>query len=222
MVMCTVVWTCHDSTRGHNHAQACTINASGQPCTTHVRLSSVCSTGSTSAPTPAPPVALATCASLLASHCPVLHTPLGELYEAPPVQLIKLTIHKAEGLHNLNVEPTTAAGVAGSSPRARLAAAFRTVPSSNSQRSAASNATAGSGPATAGGSGAAAGGGSSGGAAGGTSDAAAAAAAAAAQLREKSSVLLNKTSDWFKKQKASRFGAGAAAVLGEVGRRDPA
>jgi len=43
---------------------------------------------------------------------PVLHTGAGHVYLAPTVQLMRITLHKAQGLHNLHVDPVAAAAAA--------------------------------------------------------------------------------------------------------------
>lgn len=66
----------------------------------------------------------------------VLHTSGGHVYQTPTVQLLKITLHRAQGLQNLHVDPQAAAaaaavisklGVVGEAPsrteRARIAAA---------------------------------------------------------------------------------------------------
>lgn len=59
-------------------------------------------------------------ASWLTWRQPVLHTGAGHLYQAPTVQLLRVTLHKAQGLQNLHVDPMAAAAAA--SAMGRLAA----------------------------------------------------------------------------------------------------
>lgn len=42
----------------------------------------------------------------------MLHTGAGHLYQAPTVQLMRVTLHKAQGLQNLHVDPMAAAAAA--------------------------------------------------------------------------------------------------------------
>lgn len=51
-------------------------------------------------------------ASWLDWQQPVLHTGAGHVYLAPTVQLMRVTLHKAQGLHNLHVDPQAAAAAA--------------------------------------------------------------------------------------------------------------
>lgn len=51
-------------------------------------------------------------ASWLNWRQPVLHTGAGHLYQAPTVQLMRVTLHKAQGLQNLHVDPMAAAAAA--------------------------------------------------------------------------------------------------------------
>lgn len=46
------------------------------------------------------------------NRCPVLHTTGGHLYQTPSVQLVKVTLHRAQGLQNLHVDPVAAAAAA--------------------------------------------------------------------------------------------------------------
>lgn len=74
--------------------------------------------------------------SWLSPHRAVLHTSGGHVYQTPTVQLVKITLHRAEGLQNLHVDPQAAAAAAAAiskmgvvaeaasrTERARLAAA---------------------------------------------------------------------------------------------------
>jgi hypothetical protein len=46
------------------------------------------------------------------NRCPVLQTSGGHLYQTPSVQLVKVTLHRAQGLQNLHVDPVAAAAAA--------------------------------------------------------------------------------------------------------------
>jgi hypothetical protein len=46
------------------------------------------------------------------NRCPVLQTSGGHLYQTPSVQLVKVTLHGAQGLQNLHVDPVAAAAAA--------------------------------------------------------------------------------------------------------------
>lgn len=48
---------------------------------------------------------------------PLLHTGAGHLYQAPTVQLMRVTLHKAQGLQNLHVDPLAAAAAAAAMGR---------------------------------------------------------------------------------------------------------
>jgi hypothetical protein len=48
---------------------------------------------------------------------PVLHTSGGHFYQAPGVQLLRVTLQKAAGLHNLHVDPQAAAAAAAAMSR---------------------------------------------------------------------------------------------------------
>jgi hypothetical protein len=52
------------------------------------------------------------CSAAWLNRCPVLQTTGGHLYQTPSVQLVKVTLHGAQGLQNLHVDPVAAAAAA--------------------------------------------------------------------------------------------------------------
>lgn len=50
--------------------------------------------------------------SWLSGQRPTLHTSAGHLYQTPTVQMLKITLHRAQGLQNLHVDPHAAAAAA--------------------------------------------------------------------------------------------------------------
>jgi hypothetical protein len=56
-------------------------------------------------------------ASWLNWQQPLLHTGAGHMYRAPTVQLLRVTLHKAQGLQNLHVDPLAAAAAAAAMGR---------------------------------------------------------------------------------------------------------